>query len=159
MALVAVSATLHQLRFLPTVFFAGEIAVEGHKLQKTSHAGNVTKVVSPIRPEPTAHCEQFKRQFRKRHSVSFWRQNLRQELFQLYSRLFMSYICRRDDECMSFSIPGEHRLTLRARNGDDYQRFCFRQIIGDSEVKKCQALLTEFFIQQTLRVASFDFLF
>lgn len=71
----------------------------------------------------------------------------------------MSYICRRDDECVSFSIPGEHRLTLRARNGDDYQRFCFRQIIGDSEVKKCQALLTEFFIQQTLRVASFDFLF
>jgi hypothetical protein len=47
-ASTAILAAFHHLCFLPIVLLAGQIGVNSYKLEKASHAGNITDIVSSI---------------------------------------------------------------------------------------------------------------
>ena len=51
---VAVLAVFHHLWFLPVVFLAGQVGVEGCELEEASHVGDVADVVSSVLCESAA---------------------------------------------------------------------------------------------------------
>jgi len=91
----ALLANLHDCCFLPSILLAGHVRVDGYKLEKASHARDVTEVVSAILAETASYCQQFERQFRPCQPVAFFAELFCKKSFDLFCYASICRVSRR----------------------------------------------------------------
>lgn len=154
---LAVFALFHHSWFLPAVVLAGEVRVDGDELVEASEASDVGDVVSSVFCESASNGQQFQRQQCFGCGVSFSFEGFIQDVGNVFRSVIVCYVRGREDQRSLLAFERENCLSLGAGNsGYDYG-FGVWQSFGEPEAEETEAQLIKFFVEQSLREASLDF--
>jgi hypothetical protein len=153
-ASLAVLAITHHLWLPPTLIWAGNVHVIGHKPVKASETWNIADIVSSVISQSAANGQQFQRQSSSCELMSFRIKNVGQNAFHDLVRLV--HVCGWYHDGPRFPLPSEDNSDLRLRRRDYDKRLSVRRSLGELEREISKTLLVELLIQKTLSVVSLN---